>query len=461
MKNLLAIPLFVLFSILCNAQQWDSLGGGIKGIYAGEGYGVSAQVEYNNNLYIGGGLIDTAGDVAINNIAEWNGTTWLNVDTGTGLIGEVYSLYEYNGELYAGGIFDSIGGKAICSIAKYNGVSWSAVGSGLPNDSDCEIYSMCVYNGELYIGGAFDSIGGIAANNIAKWNGTTFSALGFGISKPPLYGGVSSLCIYKGELYAGGAFDSAGGIPANNIAKWDGTNWTQIGSGINGGINAMVVYDDSLYIGGEFDTAGGKRIYDIATWNGTDWSSVGSGIPYYPRRNNQNVVGTLCVYDSTVIAGGLIDTAGNIPVNNIAFWNGTNWGKLSTGIDNAVYSVHSFNSVLYAGGEFDKAGGIPVNNIAQWTGPLAVPELAIGNSQITVYPNPGNGMFVFKIINKQLSPGIIEISNMLGEKVLTTKLNNQNNEMLDLSSQPNGVYFYRVVTDIGAAISEGKLVIEK
>lgn len=443
--------------MFCNAQQWDSLGAGVKDFEIGTGGSVVyTQVTYSNNLYVGGSF-DTAGNIAVNKIAEWNGTTWLNVDTGTGLIGEVYSLCEYNGELYAGGIFDSIGGKAICSIAKYDGVSWLAVGSGLPNDFDCEIYSMCVYNGALYIGGAFDSIGGIAANNIAKWNGTTFSAVGLGLSKPPLYGGVGSLCVYKGELYAGGVFDSAGGLPAENIALWNGINWSGIGSGVNGSINSMVVYNDSLYVGGTFNVAGGKPINDIATWNGANWSSVGKGIPY------SNYVASLCVYDSSVIVGGTFDTAGNIPVNNIAFWNGKDWGTLATGITYASYveSVYSFNSTLYAGGEFDTAGGIPVNNIAQWTGPLAVPKITVENGQISVYPNPGNGMFIFKIINKQFSPGIIEIYNMLGEKVLTTELNNQNNMTVDLSSQPNGVYFYRVVTDIGAAISEGKLVIEK
>ena len=36
------------------------------------------------------------------------------------------------------------------------------------------------------------------------------------------------------NLYAGGYFTTAGGVPANYIAKWDGSAWSALGSGMNG-----------------------------------------------------------------------------------------------------------------------------------------------------------------------------------------------------------------------------------
>ena len=36
---------------------------------------------------------------------------------------------------------------------------------------------------------------------------------------------VSSLTVYDGELVAGGFFTTAGGAPANHIARWDGSAW--------------------------------------------------------------------------------------------------------------------------------------------------------------------------------------------------------------------------------------------
>ncbi len=42
---------------------------------------------------------------------------------------------------------------------------------------------MAVYNVELYVTGGFDSAGGIAVNNIAKWNGSSWSAVGTGLNQ--------------------------------------------------------------------------------------------------------------------------------------------------------------------------------------------------------------------------------------------------------------------------------------
>ena len=36
-------------------------------------------------------------------------------------------------------------------------------------------------------------------------------------------------------LYAGGWFYSAGGVGATNIAKWNGSVWTNLGAGLFGG----------------------------------------------------------------------------------------------------------------------------------------------------------------------------------------------------------------------------------
>ena len=33
-------------------------------------------------------------------------------------------------------------------------------------------------------------------------------------------------------LYVGGAFQDAGGITVNYVAKWDGVNWSTLGDGI-------------------------------------------------------------------------------------------------------------------------------------------------------------------------------------------------------------------------------------
>ena len=60
------------------------------------------------------------------------------------------------------------------------------------------------------------------------------------------------------DLYAGGIFTISGGTAANGIAKWDGSAWSVLGSGMNNGVTALAVSGTNLYAGGGFSTAGNK-----------------------------------------------------------------------------------------------------------------------------------------------------------------------------------------------------------
>jgi hypothetical protein len=64
----------------------------------------------------------------------------------------------------------------------------------------------------------------------------------------------------------------AGGVPASFIVKWDGTQWSPLGSGMNQRVNALTVFDDgtgaALYAGGIFGRAGGlAEANRIARWS--------------------------------------------------------------------------------------------------------------------------------------------------------------------------------------------------
>ena len=56
----------------------------------------------------------------------------------------------------------------------------------------------------------------------------------------------------------GGLFETAGGVSANYIAKWNGSSWSALGSGVDGTVYALAVSVSDLYAGGRFTTAGGK-----------------------------------------------------------------------------------------------------------------------------------------------------------------------------------------------------------
>jgi len=62
----------------------------------------------------------------------------------------------------------------------------------------------------------------------------------------------------SGNLYIGGDFGVVCDVYANHIAKWDGSSWSPLGSGVNDYVRALAVSGSDLYAGGQFTTAGGK-----------------------------------------------------------------------------------------------------------------------------------------------------------------------------------------------------------
>jgi hypothetical protein len=239
-----------------------------------------------------------------------------------------------------------------------NGVVWALAADG---------------TGNVYVGGTFTSAGGVVANNIARWNGRTWSALSGGLGGTA-YAKVAALAVDRaGNLYAGGYFFSAGGVAASHIAMWDGSTWSALGSGI-GGVDSPIVSAlavdsaDNLYVGGQFTTAGGVPANHIAKWDGSVWTALGSGMglqqPILPLVSALAVDGAGNLY-----AGGDFTTAGGTVANRIAQWNGSTWSALGSGLDGVVKAlVVDGSGNLYAGGGFSTAGGITANRIARWDG---------------------------------------------------------------------------------------------
>ncbi len=85
----------------------------------------------------------------------------------------------------------------------------------------------------------------------------------------------------------------------------------------------------------------------------------------------------------------------------------------------------------------------------------------INSNNIIIYPNPNNGIFTIQLSVVATQHAIsIEIYNLIGERVASEELQTKTNE-IDLSSQPDGVYLYRVLGEDGNLEGEGKVVVEK
>jgi hypothetical protein len=192
--------------------------------------------------------------------------------------------------------------------------------------------------------------GGVSVNCVARWDGTSWSALGSGMSGviPPR---VFALAVLpNGDLVAGGYFTAAGGVSAENIARWNGTSWSALGSGTNSVVNAlMVLPNGDLVAAGGFSLAGGSAVSRVARWDGASWSALGSGV-------------TGQVHTVTALAGGDLVVGGSFVTGafqNLARWNGAFWFPLSWGTSGVVRALATLpNGDLVAGGGFYFAGAV-------------------------------------------------------------------------------------------------------
>lgn len=178
-------------------------------------------------------------------------------------------------------------------------INWNGLGDGvLTQPNYASVTAITIFNGDVFIGGGFTVAGGSQANRIARWDGNDWFSVGGGITAGVASNySVQALCVFDDDgsgpqqpkLYVGGAwFTSAGGVPANNIARWNGATWSALTSGIGppgSSVTALAVSasPNYLYVGGQFSTAGGLNANNIARWNGTSWATLGSAISPWGR----------------------------------------------------------------------------------------------------------------------------------------------------------------------------------
>ncbi len=379
----------ILFIILCTciikqtiyAQSWSALGQGIGSAYNNQVFSLQ---EYNGELFAGG-YFTTAGNVTANSIAKWNGSNWS--PAGTGIYGDVHSLCVFNDELYAGGDFSNAGGIPAIGIAKWNGNNWSSVGN-----IQAYVKAMTVYNGELYAAGWFSNLNS-NGTSIGKWNGNSWAAV---VPEDSFYSvSIECMTVYNGNLYAAGAYYQIGGggvAEFFRITKWNGYTWTNFltipagytPDGALGNILSMTVYNGELYIAGNFTGVDTIQASQIAKWNGVSWSAVGSGInfesyPYGIDGSYYTFVKSLQVYNGALYATGGFTHCGEIQTQSIANWNGSNWSNLGLGLygnayplNGSGYTMASTDTALFVGGSFNYVNGfngVPANNIAAWKVP--------------------------------------------------------------------------------------------
>ncbi len=497
-KKLLILALFgsiITMPRICCAQwfygtSFDSLSSGMTspGVYV---LSLAMKDSSQNSHLYAGGHFAIAGRKSAINIAEWIDTVFSQggpqigkwEPLGTGTDSDVFALAMFGKYLYAGGKFDSAGGILCTHIARWDTalLRWDSLVGKLNGN----VYALCVFSNKLYAGGDFTIANGDTVNRIAVWNDSAWAPVGKGFDT----GAVYALTVSNDTLYAGGSFLKSGNLAVNHIAKLSGNKWDSLGGGTNNTVYALSDYTmgQELMVGGAFTKSGNVNTRYLSyfeeyaqSWNGftpgvndtvralnAGWGLWGETV----RKTGQGIGG-----GDIVLVGGNFDSAGYYSSHYIAGIIGNTLDTVGM-LNGPVYALaNPYNSLFasgdnYVGGKFSFAenrfsfnGGTAVNNVAYLYILLGGGIQSLSNNgSISVYPNPSTGQFNFSIASgvQPQSQITLEIYTVLGEMVYRSQSINHSSFSIDLNSQPNGVYFYRLVNTDEGLIGEGKLVIGK
>jgi len=392
------VALQLAVSSTCTPQWLPTFGGA-----RGTNRDVIAVVVFDDGngpaLYVSGSF-STAGGLPARRFAKWDGVTWEEFGTGVDASVLAFAVFDdgAGSALYVGGSFNTIGGTTAFGIAKWDGTTWSPLGGGIPNQFE-SVQSLAVFDdgtgSALYAGGSFPAVGGVPAEHIARWDGSAWSAVGSGIGGDvyTFIERVNALFVFDAgdgaKLYAGGLFPKADGLDASNIAAWDGSSWSPLGSGVNDVVYAITAFDDgtgeALYVGGDFTSAGTDPANRIAKWDGSSWETLGSGFGIGDPFGGPSRVSALTVFDDgsgeALYAGGEFLSANDQRASNCAKWDGASWSRLGTltgtgsAPTNGIPHVRALGTFgegnekrLIMAGSFSKVDGMVANNIASWDG---------------------------------------------------------------------------------------------
>jgi hypothetical protein len=349
---------------------WSALGTGMT-VSAGDRIETMALFDDGSGLalYVAGGFTNISGTPA-NSVARWNGTSWTAV--GAGLVGFVNDLCVFDDgtgpALYAAGSFGGFG------VSRWTGTAWVPVSGGAtPAVPTAALAAFDDGSGSALYATTYN---GLAPLKIVRWNGATWTPVGTGTMAGV---GWTLEVIDDGSgpaLYAGGSFAAIGGVPASNLARWDGTAWSAVGgSSPVLEVRAITRFDDgtgpALYVGG----LGNAPMNGIARWDGTTWNPLGSGlgpVPVnFPPFFVQPTARALAAFDDgggpALFVGGMFPTAGGVAAPGLARWNGGGWSA-NGGTETFALEVFDDGSgpALFAGGHTSSQFGVNAQGIARF-----------------------------------------------------------------------------------------------
>ena len=440
-KILLLLCAAVLFHTTVTAQKWIELGTGANALNA-NGDIQSVVLDASGNVYATGAFTNSSGN---SYVAKWNGTNWIELATVNNplFLGGFALALDKSGNLYTGATNTN---QKNC-IAKWDGSSWTELGANSVNTLNAgNITSIQIDKfGNLYVGSeAYPTGSPNQLITVSKWDGTNWTVLGSNTSLAGSYYGVWTMVIDDtGNVYAAGGLMDA--QMNGYVAKWNGTSWAELEGSNSLSVNTNIWTlgidkSGNIYTGGSFMDVNSKAY--VAKFDGKKWSELGSINPTGTGFDILSIISDKAGNIYTA-GGGFMDI--NNGTNYVSKWDGTSWSELGTG-SHALNANDAITTLaidtagnIYAAGSFTAANKRAY--VAKWisdtTATITGITKGLANASINVYPNPGTSQVCLNAPEN----GVLTIYTLLGEQIATYSIV-KDGSYLDLSNFKSGMYTF-------------------
>lgn len=448
MKRIYFLFIAVCYSSAILGQLWTQvgekeIGGGVRGL---------CYDSINDRLFAFGEVkIYNQGQgnpIGMHTVLEFINNNWDTIDVRSPSFigGLIYDMVYFKNKYYITGSFHEIGSSNDKNFAEYFNGQWNP----MSNKLDSYAYKFKVVDDTLIIGGVFRGNGTVNSPGVIKFDGTDyhgFDPLEAPVGLPPR---VKDLEIYNGNLIVCGRLQESNASGKNNIVEYHNgkkrllKNWR-----VNdfAEVFTMAVYKDELYVGGYFYKSDGISLgNNIVKWNGEEWTELGTGC--------NSSVNLLTVYNDELIVGGFFTECGGVQAHSLAKWDGEKWCNFTTDTFNHnIIDIALYKDSLYIAGYYTNLGADSVSHLARWSGgdysedcgeihPIGISNPYESRSELVVSPNPSNG--TFRINQYEGNQAEIELFNLIGKSVWKRTLDDVSKDISIPANIVNGTYIIRV-----------------
>lgn len=448
-----------------NGNQWSTIGDFDPLYVPVFQYNAADDIYATHNDYISGD-----GQTYYNYIAHWDGSVWSN----TGNLNSAKTITNFKvinpNEIYAVGNF-VLEGYNWKPVAEYNGSDWEVVGLGDENAGAYATYANLWVNDadDIYATSGYSDIGVI---RIKHWDGMNWSVL---YNSDDSVNRLSkTFPVSENEVYSFGYENGSGN---SCIALWDGEIWEPLGdirgdldlstSGNNGGMTYRYVKQNEIYAVGSALKDANNLTFEVAKWNGTNWEEVGSldadkqaavldiynGYLYVagdltelsPSGNRVTVIKRYYIdalfisATSNPIEGGTVEGTGvfasgematltAMPNINYVFENWTENGQIVSTEPVYEFTVDPDREL-----------------VANFQIEMSVPNY--DSESLVVFPNPFTNSISLKISKSSIDK--VQVFDLLGRLVIDVPGNNSDSMKLEIQNLEKGNYILKIHTDSG------------